>query len=181
LWQEGLLAESEAAKFITKSGSLVVKKNQKWVEMDFPRFESTPVKVPEELLQILNVNPIHTAEVFDRYLIEVATENEVKDINPDFSKLKHFKKVLITSKSDADSPFDFISRYFAPSIGVNEDPVTGSSHCCLGPYWSKKLNKNEFTAYQASKRGGIVRVRLEDNLVKLSGQAITTVKGSLVI
>jgi predicted PhzF superfamily epimerase YddE/YHI9 len=130
---------------------------------------------------ILNIKPIYVAEVFDRYLFEVSTEKEVKLIAPDFGKLRHFKKVLVTSKSDDGSPFDFISRYFAPSIGVNEDPVTGTSHCCLAPYWAKKLNKTEFLAYQASARGGVVRLKLLNDIVQLSGQAVTTFHSQVTI
>lgn len=181
LWQEKKVAEVESIVFSTKSGIIPVEKKGEWIEMSFPIFESRPSTAPAELLDILDINPIETSEVFDRYLFEVATEAEVKEMNPDFGKLKNFKKVLITSKADEGSEFDFISRYFAPSIGVNEDPVTGTSHSCLAPYWSKKLNKKEFLAYQASKRGGILKLMLTDEQVKISGKAHTTVKGIFTI
>jgi len=131
LWQKKILKDTQEAYFNSQSGPLKVRKKDEWIEMDFPFFTSRKATAPAELLDILNIKPIYVAEVFDRYLFEVSTEKEVKLIAPDFEKLRHFKKVLVTSKSDDGSPFDFISRYFAPSIGVNEDPVTGTSHCCL--------------------------------------------------
>lgn len=181
LWQNQLLDPAVSADFETKSGLLKVTKQDDWMEMAFPAFESTPARLPEELIGILDVKPIYTAEVFDRYLIELASEKEIYDLDPDFGRLKRFRKVLLTSIADPGSKFDFISRYFAPSIGVNEDPVTGTSHCCLAPYWGSKLNKTQMVAYQASKRAGVVKMRLKENNVMLSGQAVTVLRGSLEV
>src|SRR5205814_10698785 len=118
--------------------------------------------------------------VFD-YLVEVESEEAVRNIQPDFILLATLpiRGVMVTSR--ADSPgFDFVSRFFAPRVGVNEDPVTGSAHCCLAPFWSKRLNKNEMLAYQASARGGVVRVRVSGERVQLGGQAVTVIRGELM-
>ena len=181
LWQQHILKPNDNVSFSTLSGIITVQKEGDWIDMDFPIFESTPSTAPEELIDILDIRPVATLEVFDRYMFEVATEEEIMEISPDFGKLKNFKKVLVTSRAKAGSRFDFISRYFAPSIGVNEDPVTGTSHSCLAPYWSKKLNKTEFLAYQASNRSGILKVKLTDHHVKIAGQAYTTIKGTLYV
>jgi predicted PhzF superfamily epimerase YddE/YHI9 len=87
--------------------------------------------------------------------------------------------VIVTSRS-ASPESDFVSRFFAPAAGIPEDPVTGSAHCCLGPYWAERLGKDELVGYQASARGGIVRVRLAGDRVKLLGQAVTVIRGELV-
>lgn len=99
----------------------------------------------------------------------------------DFALLKKIPTlgVIVTAHSDSDK-YDFVSRFFAPGIGVDEDPVTGSAHCCLGPFWKERLGKNEFVAYQASTRGGIVRVRLNGKRVFLGGQAVIVVRGELI-
>lgn len=181
LWENKLLDPAAGISFHTKSGALQVYKKDQWIQMRFPAFYSKPAEISMELIKLLDIMPIHTAEVFDRYLIELSSEAEVRTIDPDFSKLKLFKKVLVTSIADNGSEFDFISRYFAPGIGVNEDPVTGTAHCCLATYWAPKLKKTSMIAFQASKRGGTVKMDLEESTVLLSGQAITVVRGSLTV
>src|SRR5262249_32624708 len=133
------------------------------------------------------------------YLIEVESEAAVRAVRPDFARLAalEVRGVIVTAASaptgaahaasgstDAltpcAAPYDFVSRFFAPRSGVNEDPVTGSAHCCLGPFWAKRLDKQELVGYQASSRGGIVRIRLARNRVILGGQAVTVLRGELV-
>ncbi len=118
--------------------------------------------------------------LFD-YLVEVETETEVRRLAPDFARLSglEVRGVIVTSRS-ATPQYNFVSRFFAPRAGVDEDPVTGSAHCCLGPYWQQRLGKSEFTAYQASARGGVVQVQVVDNRVFLSGQAVTVLLGEMV-
>ena len=114
------------------------------------------------------------------YLLEVETEDAVRDLKPDFTLLRtmQVRGVMVTSR--ATSPgYDFVSRFFAPRAGVDEDPVTGSAHCCLGPFWSRRLGKDELIGYQASRRGGTVRVRVSGERVYLSGQAVTIFRGEL--
>jgi PhzF family phenazine biosynthesis protein len=115
--------------------------------------------------------------VFD-YLVEVYTETEVRQANPDMTRLKQVpaRGVILTSRSEQ---YDFVSRFFAPQVGVNEDPVTGSAHCCLAPYWAEKLGKSEFHAYQASHRGGELRLTLDGERVLIRGRAVTVIRGEL--
>ena len=114
------------------------------------------------------------------YILEVDSEEIVKELNPDFELLKKVKTrgIIVTSVSNSQE-YDFVSRFFAPALAVNEDPVTGSAHCCLGPFWKRKLNKDVFTAYQASERGGVVKVRVGDDRVYLGGKAITVFSAEL--
>ncbi len=180
LWEEGILPENEIAKFHTKSGLLTAVKNGSWIEMDFPALFSKPKELPEDIVSALGIKPInHTFS--DRYIIEVASEHEVRNADPDFGILKKYDAVVLTSKADKDSPYDFISRSFAPKHGIDEDPVTGSSHCALTPYWGEKLNKTEMFAYQASARGGEVKLKLKGDRVMLCGQAITVLRGNLSV
>jgi PhzF family phenazine biosynthesis protein len=114
------------------------------------------------------------------YLVELESEVAVRALHPDFAKLRvlNARGIIVTSRSDSPD-YDFVSRFFAPGAGIDEDPVTGSAHCCLGPYWQRRLHKTEFVAYQASARGGIVRVRLNGERVVLGGKAITVLRGEL--
>jgi PhzF family phenazine biosynthesis protein len=115
-------------------------------------------------------------------MVEAASEEIVKSMNPDFGALCRVptRGIIVTSRA-VSGEFDFVSRFFCPTLGINEDPVTGSAHCCLGPYWANKLNKSNLVAYQASERGGIIRVRVDGDRVFLSGQAVTVQKGELLI
>jgi len=115
------------------------------------------------------------------YLVEVESEDIVRNINPDFGLLLSVaaRGIIVTSLADSDE-YDFVSRFFAPNVGVYEDPVTGSAHCCLSPFWSKRLGKDELVGYQASARGGVVKVRLSGDRVYLGGQAVTVLRGELV-
>ena len=180
LWQEGILKAEETARYHTLSGLLTAKKKGEWIEIDLPAKGNKPVDVPEDVLAALQVQPINTAYA-DRYIIEVETPKEVENIKPDFSILKHHEMVIVTSKGAASSPYDFVSRTFGPSVGVDEDPVTGSSHCCLAPYYATLLNKTQFFAYQASERGGEMKLELKGDRVLLSGHAVTLISGTLMI
>jgi PhzF family phenazine biosynthesis protein len=133
------------------------------------------------LAEALGCKPKYVGRNAFDYLIEIDGETTLRNLAPDFSALAKIpvRGVIVTSRSDSPE-FDFVSRFFAPASGVNEDPVTGSAHCCLGPFWQGRLNKSEFTAYQASARGGVVKVRVEGQRVKLAGQAVTVLRGELV-
>ncbi|EOR93590.1 putative isomerase yddE, PhzC-PhzF family [Arcticibacter svalbardensis MN12-7] len=180
LWQEGILKAQETARYHTLSGLLTAKKKGDWIEIDLPAKENRPVDVSEEVLAALQVRPIRTAYA-DRYIIEVSTPEEVNNVKPDFNILRHHEMVIVTSKGAPSSPYDFVSRTFGPSVGVDEDPVTGSSHCCLVPYYAEQLNKTQFFAYQASQRGGEMRLELKGDRVLLSGHAVTLISGMLLI
>ncbi|MDI9483814.1 MAG: PhzF family phenazine biosynthesis protein [Bacillota bacterium] len=179
LWEKGYLEKEKEAVFNTKSGVLTAKYNEGWIELNFPATPEEKADVPSELIEALAVNPVYTGKNIFDYIIEVESEDEVKNIKPDFTKLMkvQMRGVIVTAQS---SEYDFISRFFAPEVGIFEDPVTGSSHCCLGPYWKKKLGKDRFIAYQASKRGGILKVQVADERVLISGKAVTVMEGVLL-
>lgn len=181
LWEIGLLAPQEPAQFYTLSGLLLAERRGEEIEMDFPATPDEPVNTPPGLGEALGVEPAYVGKTKYDYLVEVDSEESVRNLSPDFAKLKTLpvRGIMVTSVS-ASSEYDFVSRFFAPGAGIDEDPVTGSSHCCLGPFWSKRFNRNELVAYQASPRGGIVRVRVMDERVRLGGRAITVMIGELV-
>ncbi|MFQ6025976.1 MAG: PhzF family phenazine biosynthesis protein [Dehalococcoidia bacterium] len=180
LWETGGLKSDKQARFHTRSGLLTANLNRDWIELDFP---STPVQsstTPSELTRALDVTPKYVGGSKFDYLIEVDSAEVVRTLRPDIGLLSLIptRGFIVTSLADS-SEYDFVSRFFAPSAGVSEDPVTGSAHCALGPYWKSKLGKDEFVAYQASARGGVVRVKVEGERVKLSGQAVTVMRGEL--
>ena len=181
LWETGELSSDERAVFHTKSGALTASRKGDWIELDFPATPAEVVEAPAELEVALGVKAVCVGKsVFD-YLVEVSTEDEVRRVAPDFGLLAKVpcRGVMVTSHADGGR-FDFVSRFFAPGTGVNEDPVTGSAHCALGPFWQSKMGKSEFLAYQASRRGGEVRVRVDGERVRLGGQATTVLRGMLV-
>ena len=181
LWEEKILAPSETARFHTKSGLLTATREGEWIELDFPATPEQRSDAPDGLLQSLGITePVYVGRNKFDYLVEVASEEIVRALDPDHTRLRTIpvRGVIVTSRS---SEYDFVSRFFAPGSGVDEDPVTGSAHCCLTPYWSARLGKTEMTAFQASKRGGIVRVRLVGDRVKLGGRAVTVLTGELLV
>jgi PhzF family phenazine biosynthesis protein len=177
LWQEGLVPPQQEIRFDTQSGLLIAARNEDWITLNFPSLTGHSVQLPQEIKEILGVAPVHTVDVFNRFLVEVATEEEVYNASPDFFRLARHPKVVITARANNGSAYDFISRFFAPCIGINEDPVTGSAHCCLAPYWSAKLGKQEMLAYQASARGGMMKVKVDGDRILMSGQAVTVIRG----
>jgi PhzF family phenazine biosynthesis protein len=181
LWEEGILGESETARFHTRSGVLTATRAGDWIELDFPATPASPADAPAGLLESLGVtSPVFVGRSKFDYLVEVASEDEVRALNPDPVALARVETrgAIVTSRSGG---FDFVSRFFGPAAGVVEDPVTGSAHCCLAPYWSARLGKTEMVAFQASARGGVVRVRLEGDRVKLGGQCVTVLRGELLV
>ncbi len=182
LWEAGYLPAGEQARFYTRSGLLTADLQEGgWIELDFPATPEKPAEAPPYLIEALGVPARYIGKnVFD-YLVEVDAQELVYNLKPDISMLAKVpaRGVIVTSR--ASSPgYDFVSRFFAPQVGVNEDPVTGSAHCCLAPYWSKKLGKDQMLAYQASLRGGVLRVRVSGDRIKLAGQAVTVLRGELM-
>jgi PhzF family phenazine biosynthesis protein len=181
LWEIGLLAPQEPARFHTLSGLLIAERSEDGIEMDFPATPDEPASAPPGLVEALGVTFKYTGRSRFDYLVEVDSEEVVRNVKPDFVLLKTLpiRGIIVTSVATC-SGYDFVSRFFAPSAGIDEDPVTGSAHCCLGPYWSRRLGKEEFVAYQASERGGVVRVRVASDRVYLGGRAVTVLRGELV-
>ena len=181
LWETGQLRADETARFHTKSGLLTAVRHGEWIELDFPATPDEPVPPPPDLLESLGASPRYVGKsVFD-YLVELENEEAVRDLRPDFGIMKTIgaRGVIATSRS-ADRSFDFVSRYFAPAFGVDEDPVTGSTHCCLAPYWSRRLGKTTLLARQISARGGVLKLDLRGNRVGIGGQAVTVLRAELL-
>lgn len=181
LWQEKYLREDQEAKFYTNSGNLSAKMNGNWIDLNFSVESDTETLPPEGLFKALGVKALYVGKNRFDYIVEVESEKILRNIEPDFILLGKVlgRVIIVTSLSDTNE-FDFVSRCFAPRVGVNEDPVTGSAHCCLGPYWMNRLGKSEFNAYQASARGGILKIRIEGNRIIIGGQAVTIFNGNLI-
>lgn len=182
MWQEGLLEPNDIARFHTLSGVLTASRDGDFIELDFPAKQNEEIAPPAGLLDALGVGEARYVgrNEFD-YLVELESEDVVRGLSPDLSMLRQLpvRGVIVTSRAMTDG-YDFVSRFFAPAVGVDEDPVTSSAHCALTPYWSSGLGKLEMDAWQASARGGAVRVRLAGDRVKLGGRAVTVLRGELV-
>jgi len=181
LWETDRLAADETARFHTRSGLLTAVKRGDWIELDFPATPDEAVEPPPGLVDSLGARPLSVGRsVFD-YLVELDGEETVRNLRPDFRGLAKLgsRGVIATSRS-SDPAFDFVSRYFAPAFGIDEDPVTGSTHCCLAPFWSRKLGKTKFLARQVSARGGELKVELRGDRVGLGGQAVTVLRAELL-
>jgi len=180
LWETGRLATGDAATFTTRSGTLTALRHDSWIEMDFPATASLPVDAPAGLLEALQVTPVYVGSSRSDYLVEVASEEDLRSIRPRFDLLRKIaiRGVIVTSRPDSGD-HDFVSRFFAPGVGVDEDPVTGSAHCTLGPYWSARIGRPDLIGYQASQRGGVVRVWVAGERVRLGGQAVTVFRAQL--
>lgn len=193
LWSEGYLPAEQMAHFSTKSGWLSAKQQQSWIEMDFPARPVRPTHVMPQLIASLccggNIRSVAKSKT--NYLVELHSEQALRALQPNFDEIKKLpvQGVIATAIADHDD-YDFVSRYFAPAAGINEDPVTGSAHASLAPYWQARLGKGEMLAQQISARSGVVRVRCaksesnkaesaEDNRIAISGQAVTVLKGVL--
>ncbi len=182
LWTEGFWDKEKPIIFNTLSGKLIINLIDDLIEMNFPVLEySEVIEVPNSLIEGLGgIKPIFLGKSAENYLIEVATEEEVRGIQIDISKILECKMqgVIVTAKSTGK--YDFVSRFFAPEVGVPEDPVTGSAHCVLAPFWSDRLGGTKFIAYQCSERGGDLNLELFEDRVLLRGNAVTIFKGMLL-
>ena len=180
LWESGALAADAQAVFFTKSGKLTADRRGEWIELDFPSRPSVAAPPPEGLAAALGVTVLGTFMSRGDVVVDVASESVVRRMKPDFSLLGRVpvRGIIVTTKSDSPE-HDIVSRFFVPSQGIDEDPVTGSAHCCLAPHWAPRLGKADLVAYQASARGGVVRVGLRGDRVLLGGQAITIMTGEL--
>ena len=180
LWEDRYLPPGTQARFDTMSGRLTADREGAWIAMDFPAVPVTPVEAPPDLLPALGVTAVAVGKNRMDYLVEVGSEAEVLASAPDHSRLRRLRVrgVIVTARA-SDSQYDFVSRFFAPGSGVDEDPVTGSAHCALAPYWAAKLGRTELVGRQASARGGIVKVRTQGERVILAGQAVVVLRGEL--
>ena len=181
LWETGQLPATETARFHTKSGLLTAVQRGDWIEMDFPATPDERIDAPSGLVESLGASPRYVGKTIFDYLAELDTEDSVRALRPNFRGLAALgmRGVIATARS-ADRSFDFVSRYFAPAFGIDEDPVTGSTHCALAPYWSRQLGKTSFVARQLSSRGGVLKLELRGDRVGISGQAVTVLRAELL-
>jgi len=183
LISEGLLAANETARFHTRSGILTASRDGEWIELNFPATRDKQTDAPAGLVESLGVaRPRYVGRNKFDYIIELDSEDAVRKVKPDYAQLRgvQARGVIVTSRA-SNGGYDFVSRFFAPAVGVDEDPVTGSAHCCLTPFWASRLGKTEMLAFQASRRGGIMRVRLDGDRVRLGGRAVTILRGELEV
>jgi PhzF family phenazine biosynthesis protein len=181
LWEEQHLPEGRQARFHTQSGVLTAERLGEWIELDFPAKREEAAAAPAGLADALGAAPAYVGRNEFDYLVELDSEETVRRLAPNHTALAALpvRGVIVTSRA-ASGPYDFVSRFFAPGSGVAEDPVTGSAHCALGPFWQARLGRTSFVAYQASSRGGVVRVRVVGERVMLGGQAVTVLRGQLL-
>lgn len=181
LWEAGVLPPAQEARFDTLAGILTARQQNGWIEMTFPGEPERPASAPVALAEGLGVVPRYVGRNRLDWLVEVESETQVRDLHPDLGRLAGVegRGVIVTARSETHG-YHFVSRFFAPRVGIPEDPVTGSAHCCLGPFWSERLALPEVVGYQASARGGVVRVRVDGEKVHLAGQAVTVFRGTLI-
>jgi PhzF family phenazine biosynthesis protein len=186
LWDGEVLPAAAEARFHTLSGVLRARREGDWIALDFPAHRLERGAAPAALREALGVEAAWLGSSPICHLFEVDSEAIVRGIEPDLRRVARTGSLAVAVTSRAQSAgHDFVSRFFAPAQGIDEDPVTGAAHCCLGPYWAERLRKPEVAGYQASARGGVVRVRLsgsgiEPGRLTLLGQAVTVLRGTLV-
>lgn len=178
IWETEMIGPQEVIEFETRSGILKARREGAWIVLDFPSEPAAPAEAPEGIEAILGAPVLWSGANRMDYLFRVADAATLKALEPDLKALGRIgmRGAIVTAPSDSPK-YDFVSRYFAPAFGVPEDPVTGSAHCCLGPYWAAELGKSELTGYQASARGGIVKVVVQGDRVLLKGKAVTVMQG----
>ena len=168
----------DAVTFLTRSGELRTRTDGDWILLDFPALPGEPVATPDGLVEAMGAEPVEVSRSRFDLLAELADEDAVRALRVDIGRLADvdIRGLIVTSRG---RDYDFVSRFFAPRAGVDEDPVTGSAHCALAPYWAARLGKLAMTGYQASARGGEVRVRLDGDRVELAGRAVTVLRAAL--
>lgn len=182
LWEEGVVPYERMIHYETASGRLVAARRGALIELDFPARREHEVEPSAELLRAMGVSPQYVGRHGEDYVMLLENEEAVRRAAPDFRLLRRAKArgIMVTAPSDSPA-YDFVSRFFAPGSGIDEDPVTGSAHCCLGPFWAARLGTGKLRAYQASTRGGELLVRVEGERVFLSGKAVTVCRGELLV
>lgn len=181
LWESGEARDDQRLRFHTRSGILTAERRDGWIELDFPALPSTPEPTPDWLDAALGAPSVNVERSRFDLVVELRDERAVRELAPNVMRLAEepVRGFIITARGSGE--YDFVSRWFGPGAGVMEDPVTGSAHSVLGPYWKDRLGKDEFLAYQASRRGGVIRVAVHGERVRLSGRAVTTLRGELIL
>ena len=183
LWHDGHAADGTEIVFHSRSGLLRASRREGWIELDFPATPPREAEPPPGLAEALGVTPRWVGRSRFDVVVEAADEATVRALRPDFGRLRDVEArgVMVTAVAAPGSGHDFVSRFFAPAVGIDEDPVTGSAHCSLAPLWAERLGRAELVAYQASPRGGTLRLRVEGDRVVLGGQAVPTARGELLV
>jgi PhzF family phenazine biosynthesis protein len=186
IWTTDMADHQETLRFMTRSGVLSARRDGAQIVLDFPAKGVAAAPPPSGLIEALGQQAVHTAFNQMDWLVELADETSVRQLQPDLTSLAHIQArgIIVTARADAGQPYHFVSRFFGPAVGVPEDPVTGSAHCALAPYWKDRLGMSSMIGYQASQRGGMVGVRLHADRpgrVELLGQAITTMQGVITV
>jgi PhzF family phenazine biosynthesis protein len=181
LWETGVLAPDAEARFHTRSGVLRAVRRAPLIVLDFPASPVQPCTPPAGLTAALGVQAQWVGMSGSNYLLQLGSEAEVRAAAPDFRTLREQggRAFALTARAD-QGPYDIVSRFFAPGAGIDEDPVTGSAHCMLGPHWAQRLGKSELHAYQASARGGSMWITVQGERVMLAGQAVTVSRGQIL-
>jgi PhzF family phenazine biosynthesis protein len=179
LWEERYLQPEAEARFHTRSGVLTCKRDGQWIEMNFPSKFAEAAEAPPQLAEALGVELQYVGKNQFDYLVEVPDEAVLRSLQPNHHLLRQLpvRGIIATARG---SEYDFVSRFFAPGSGIDEDPVTGSAHSALAPYWAAKIGKDEMIGFQASQRGGVVKVRLEGDRVHMAGQAVTVMRAEFL-
>jgi PhzF family phenazine biosynthesis protein len=183
LYETGMSKSNEEIRFSSKAGELVIMKQGDWITMNFPVYPLKKMKPTAEFERVTGAKPLELYEAgFGWTLALMKSEKDVRSVKPQFSLMKSsvFGDLIVTAESE-DPAFDFCVRCFAPAVGIDEDPVTGSAHCALAPFWSEKTGKKDFNSHQVSKREGILKVSLKGDRVEISGQAKTIFKAVLFV
>jgi PhzF family phenazine biosynthesis protein len=183
MFERGVVNRKKEITFLSKAGKLSVRYDNGWIKMNFPSYPVKQVKIPDGIDRIIGITPAELYRTDHGWSFAVLqNEKEVRELKPDFTVMKNseFGDLIITAPSD-DKTFDFCVRCFAPALGIDEDPVTGSAHCALVPFWHQRTGRTEFVSHQVSKRSGILKVALNGDRVEISGQAITILKAELFV
>ena len=179
LWQEGERPAGSEIRFSTRSGVLTASEEDGEIQLDFPATVPEPASPPDGLLDALGVRQAEVWRSRFDYLLQLGSEQEVRGLDPDFRRLAAVETRGVIVTATAAPPYDYVSRFFAVAVGIDEDPVTGSAHCTLSPFWSERLGRDDLVGFQASRRGGVVRTRLRGDRVLLGGHAVTILRGEL--
>ena len=182
LWQTGEVPGELPIRFATRSGELLARREGEWIWLDFPRISLAPLELDPAYGAALGCQPLRTLAAGAKFLLELASEEAVHALTPDFHGLRALpgRGIMVTAPS-SDPDHDFVSRYFAPWVGVEEDPVTGSNHCALVPFWAERLGKTRLKARQISARGGELRLILQGERVLMAGRALTLWQGAWLL
>jgi len=182
LWETGRADRDAEIRFDTiHSGRLTCRRNDDWIEMNFPSDPPAACDPPAILAESLGATLRACAKGRYDYLVELDSEAAVRGLDPDFRRLAELPVRGIIATAPGEGDFDFVSRFFGPAAGIDEDPATGSAHCVLAPYWGERLGRQQLLGFQASQRGGTVRVHVNGDRVILGGQAWTTVAGEIAV